>query len=80
MIEQTEVSGERRFYEAIFGREHHDHLICKRCHRVVEFQFEAFEMLQREVAAKYDFVLVDHFHELIGICAACRRAGEPRPH
>jgi len=72
IIEPTEVSGERRFYEAVFGREHHDHLICRSCHKVVEFQFEAFEMLQREVAAKYNFQLIDHFHELIGICASCQ--------
>lgn len=72
LIEPTEVSGDKRFYEASFGREHHDHLICKCCHRVVEFQFEAFEMLQREVAAKYDFELTEHFHELIGICGQCR--------
>jgi Fur family ferric uptake transcriptional regulator len=38
----------------------------------VEFQFEALEMLQRDVAAKYDFELVDHYHELIGVCADCR--------
>jgi len=72
IIQPTEVSGEKRSYEAVFGREHHDHLICRDCRRVVEFQFEAFEMLQRDVAAKYDFELVDHYHELIGVCADCR--------
>lgn len=76
IIQQTEVSGDRRFFEARFGREHHDHLICRDCHRVVEFQFEAFEMLQREVATKYGFELVAHHHELIGVCADCR-AGRP---
>jgi len=76
IIEPTEVSGDKRSYEASFGREHHDHLICRECSRVVEFQFEAFEMLQREVAARYDFTLTDHFHELIGICGPCRRGTE----
>lgn len=77
IIQPTEVSGERRFYEAIFGREHHDHLICRECHRVVEFQFEAFEMLEREVAVKYGFSLVAHHHELIGVCPECRAARTP---
>ena len=76
IIQTTEVSGGRRFYEAAFGREHHDHLICRACHKIVEFQFEAFEILQREVAAKYDFELTDHIHELIGVCGACRRSGK----
>lgn len=76
LIEPTEISGEKRFYEVSFGREHHDHLICQSCHKVVEFQFEAFEMLQRELAAKYDFELTAHFHELIGVCGDCRRREE----
>jgi len=73
LIEPAEVSGEKRFYEASFGREHHDHLICQRCHTVVEFQFDAFAMLERELAVKYDFELTGHFHELIGVCGNCRR-------
>lgn len=72
IVQHAVVSGERRRYEAAFGQEHHDHLICGRCGKVVEFHFEAFEMLQREIAAKYDFELTGHFHELIGICRACR--------
>jgi Fur family ferric uptake transcriptional regulator len=74
IVQPTDVSADRRHFEATFGREHHDHLICSHCHGVVEFYFEAFEMLQREVAAKYDFVLTDHIHELIGVCGTCRRA------
>lgn len=72
IIEPTEVSGDKRSYEVSFGREHHDHLICARCGKVVEFQFEAFAMLEREVALKYGFELTAHFHELIGICRDCR--------
>jgi Fur family ferric uptake transcriptional regulator len=65
--------GERHRYEAAFEREHHDHLICTRCGKVVEFHFEAFEMLQREIATKYGFELTTHVHELLGRCDECRR-------
>jgi Fur family ferric uptake transcriptional regulator len=74
IIQPTEVSRDRRLYETSFGRIHHDHLICRDCRRVVELQFEAFEMLERALAAKYDFELLAHHHELIGICGACRSA------
>jgi Fur family ferric uptake transcriptional regulator len=70
-------SGEERRYEVAWGHAHHDHLVCKQCGRVVEFRFEAFEMLQRDVAEKYGFELLGHFHELIGICRECRE-GAPR--
>ena len=72
LIHPTVLSGERHVYEATFGHRHHDHLICSQCHKVIEFHFEAFEMLQRELASKYGFELTDHFHELIGVCSSCR--------
>jgi Fur family transcriptional regulator, ferric uptake regulator len=71
IIQPTVLSGERRLYETSFGHEHHDHLICSRCGEVVEFQFEAFAMLEREVAAKHGYRLTAHFHELIGVCPRC---------
>jgi Fur family transcriptional regulator, ferric uptake regulator len=69
-------SGERHRYEATFEREHHDHLVCTGCNKVIEFHFEAFEMLQRDLAAKYDFELTAHVHELLGRCGDCRRLGD----
>jgi Fur family ferric uptake transcriptional regulator len=73
IIQATEVSKEGSYFEATFGREHHDHLICRGCGTVIEFQFEAFQMLERQIADKYDFELLSHVHELVGRCGPCRR-------
>ncbi len=62
-------------YEAAFEREHHDHLVCTICSRVVEYQSETLEALQREIAKRYDFELDDHVHEMRGRCKDCRRTG-----
>lgn len=72
LIQPTILSGNGHYYETSVGRAHHDHLVCSGCDKVVEFQFEAFEILQREVAAKHGFELTSHLHELIGICKECR--------
>ena len=64
--------GEGRRYERAFEREHHDHLVCTNCHKVVEFCFEAIEVLQRDVAERFDFSLTGHVHELFGTCKDCR--------
>jgi Fur family ferric uptake transcriptional regulator len=75
IIQQTLLSsGERHFYEPAFERPHHDHLICVGCGKVVEFEFEAFEVLQRDIAKRYGFELTAHVHELLGRCTECRRA------
>lgn len=68
-------SGEGACYERAFEREHHDHLICTSCGTVVEFHFEAIEILQRDLAAKFGFDLDRHFHELLGTCKTCRADG-----
>jgi Fur family transcriptional regulator, ferric uptake regulator len=48
--------------------EHHDHLICRECGHVVEFENAAIERLQHEVAARQGFRLVDHRMVLYGEC------------
>jgi len=52
-------------------REHHDHLICTSCGKIVEFHREEIERLQDEVAEKYGYDLRSHKMELYGICRSC---------
>ena len=72
LIKPTVLSGKEHRYEATYGQEHHDHMICSECGKIVEFHFEAFEILQRDIAARHGFELTGHFHELIGLCADCQ--------
>jgi Fur family ferric uptake transcriptional regulator len=73
------VSEEPRRFELALGRRHHDHLLCRRCGRVVEFRSSAIEDLQVRVAARHGFRLTAHVHELVGDCSACRRRKRPAP-
>lgn len=72
IIQPAVIAGDTRNYETSFGRVHHDHILCSGCGKVVEFEFEAIEILQREVAASHGFALEGHIHQLIGRCAACQ--------
>jgi Fur family ferric uptake transcriptional regulator len=67
--------GEARF-ENVEQEHHHDHLICERCGRIVEFSNAEIEELQELVARKLDFVISRHKMELYGICGDCR-TGRP---
>jgi len=70
--------GEARF-ENVQEEDHHDHLICERCGRIVEFSNAEIEALQELVARKLDFVISRHKMELYGICGDCR-IGRSAPH
>ncbi len=74
VIQQAVVTGEERRFESAFGHAHHDHLVCRGCGKVVEFQFEAIEILQKAVAEKHGFQLVGHLLELVGVCPECQKA------
>jgi Fur family ferric uptake transcriptional regulator len=39
---------------------HHDHMVCMQTGKVIEFENEEIERLQKEIADKYGYVLEDH--------------------
>ena len=65
--------GQRR-YESTHAAEHHDHLICTECGKIVEFEDPQIERLQDEVAGRHGFNISRHRLELFGTCSACGKA------
>ncbi len=59
-------------YERLRAGEHHDHLICNECGRVIEFFEPRIESLQDEVCDRYGFLSISHSHQMRGICKQCR--------
>ena len=39
---------------------HHDHMVCMKTGKVIEFENENIEMLQREIAEQHGYELLDH--------------------
>lgn len=58
-------------YEPCRGTEHHDHLICTVCGKIIEFTNDRIEQLQQDVARRHNFEVSDHTLEIFGICDAC---------
>ena len=78
LLVECGVAQERHFnrvtcFEIAGEREHHDHLICKRCGAILEFRGTDVDAMKRKVAARFGFELVSHELDIYGICAACRR-------
>jgi Fur family ferric uptake transcriptional regulator len=55
---------------------HHHHLLCSRCHRVVELVDCAIGPWLDQAASDHGFVAIDHRLEITGICADCRPPDE----
>lgn len=78
LLKECGLAWERHFgdgvsrYEVAWEDEHHDHLICLDCEKIVEFEDRKIEALQEKVASRYGFKLVRHKLELYGICDDCQ--------
>ena len=66
ILERHDFGDGRARYE-MAPEEHHDHLIDLRTGRVIEFQNDQIEELQREIARRLGYRLADHRLELYGI-------------
>jgi Fur family ferric uptake transcriptional regulator len=64
----------RAHYEHHYKHQHHDHMICSQCGKVIEFYSPELEAIQDAMAAKHKFELTSHLLRMIGTCAECRRA------
>ena len=56
--------------------DHHDHIVCQNCNKVMEFHNDVIENEQHEVAKKFGFELTGHSLNLYGYCDAqeCQEA------
>ena len=55
------IFGERHaHYEQVYGYEHHDHLVCNTCGKIIEFVENRIEKLQDEVCKKNNFEPESH--------------------
>ncbi len=73
IAEQRHFGDGQARYEASDCDEHHDHLICVVCGKIVEFEDPRIEELQLEVAGAHGFTIERHRLELYGCCLECRQ-------
>jgi Fur family transcriptional regulator, ferric uptake regulator len=86
LLKEVGLAAERHFddgqarFEPVESDTPHDHIICERCGKIVEFASQELERLEQRIGRFLGFVVDRHRMELYGICATCRegRTAEPR--
>jgi Fur family ferric uptake transcriptional regulator len=68
IADQQSFQDGRSVYEVASPNDHHDHLICLECGKVVEFEDQEIEELQKKIAAKFKMSLKSHRLDLYGSC------------
>lgn len=71
LIASIAFGSEGKKYESN-AKEHHDHLICTSCGKIVEFVDEEIEKRQEKIAKQNNFKVTSHSMQLYGICSSCQ--------
>ena len=69
--QKKKFEGQPIRYEHRHLGKHHDHLICTKCGKIIEFADENIERLQLEVATRYGFHMLQHRMDIYGLCSHC---------
>ncbi|QDT32263.1 MULTISPECIES: Fur family transcriptional regulator [Thalassoglobus] len=79
LIRKVARQDDRDLYEHDYGYPQHDHLICKKCGELTEFDNDKISELLEEVARGFGFRIEGHRLEAHGLCDKCCRRPRERP-
>jgi len=71
IIKRVTFGGKHTHYEHIHGHSSHDHMECRRCGRIIEFDNAAVVELRKVLARQYQFHDVSHRFQVMGLCREC---------
>jgi Fur family ferric uptake transcriptional regulator len=57
----------------IGAKQHHHHIVCSQCGRVVDFSGHNLEELEESLARESGFRIDNHILEFIGLCSPCQK-------
>lgn len=77
LLRTIELDG-RTVYEHDYGYPQHDHLYCKSCNKLIEFQSKELLRLRDELAADHNFQIDKHRLIISGECDDCVKSKRKR--
>ncbi|HEY2865692.1 MAG TPA: Fur family transcriptional regulator [Pyrinomonadaceae bacterium] len=73
LAREVRFGDNKTYYEHHYNHEHHDHMICTECGKVIEFYSAEIEALQDQMADNFGFLPTHHSLRLWGLCDECQK-------
>ena len=73
LVIKTQLKSGAYLYEHAKDEAHHDHLICNKCGKIIEFHSDKIESLQKQIAKQNEFTMTGHSLRIYGICKECQK-------
>lgn len=74
IVKEVHFSNKQIHYEHTYGQDPHDHMVCRRCGRIIEFDASDVERLRALIAAEHRFHALSHRFQIMGLCETCVRS------
>lgn len=74
IVKEVHFSNKQVHYEHTYGQDPHDHMVCRRCGRIIEFDAAEVTRLRILIAAAHKFHSLSHRFAIMGLCEACVKA------
>ena len=72
LAREVRFGDNKTYYEHHYNHDHHDHMICTECGKVIEFFSPDIERLQDQMATSFGFKPTHHSLRLWGLCSTCQ--------
>ena len=74
IVREVHFSNKQVHYEHAYGQDAHDHMVCTRCGRIIEFEATDVVRLRTALSARHGFHALSHRFQIRGMCEPCAKA------
>ena len=72
VLKTIDAGRDFHLYELAHNIDHHDHIYCLRCGKIMEFSESSIERFQNAVCKRNDFYPISHTLRIVGLCKKCK--------
>ena len=76
LAEKVDFADGLRRFEHKYRHQHHHHLVCIKCGRVIEVTSSRIESLQKKLAKQHNFAPTRDTMKIFGLCSKCKNKQE----
>jgi Fur family ferric uptake transcriptional regulator len=74
IVRRVDLGHGHSHYELVLDHPHHEHMICIKCGRVIEFSDKGIEKALSRLCNKKDFEMTAHRFQVFGYCERCKKS------
>lgn len=72
-VSKVNVGLSQVHFENTLAQEHHEHLVCTQCGKIIEFNNNVIENEQDKICEEHGFFPTKHNLIIFGLCESCRK-------